>query len=412
MEQIYKLREIEPFSVEVDNSTMIALKDLEGYKIDPVLVSPAAYSLIVLSDESDTTTQLIRKYKDEFGFEFQEKDVKTLFEFLDNAYMLDSPKFKEYAVRVNNSFNSSRTKKAKFAGLSYPDNPRKLTAKLNTIFEEIQSVSTINEADSQNISEPQAIIVPHIDFKIGAKMMAMAWDKVRTYNYDRIVILGTGHSLLNDFYACIDKDFETPIGTIKVDSKFLSKFEESLSEDISAQQLAYKNEHSVEFPLLFIKHLFADNRSLKIVPILLAFPENLEQEDGDASFNLKRIDHFSKILKSTIATSPGKTLIVASIDFAHVGLRFGGNLDSLNEQNLKLIKENDLQVIELLSTWDKSKFSEHMATTNHKYRICGFAPLYILLSLIRSKNVKLLSYDQSIEKDTASVVTFASLSCY
>jgi hypothetical protein len=45
-------------------------------------------------------------------------------------------------------------------------------------------------------------------------------------------------------------------------------------------------------------------------------------------------------------------------------------------------------------------------------KVCGLSSIYATLSTIEAKKGKLLDYDQALEPDTGSVVSFASMAFY
>ena len=53
-----------------------------------------------------------------------------------------------------------------------------------------------------------------------------------------------------------------------------------------------------------------------------------------------------------------------------------------------------------------------MRREQDRRKICGFSPIYTLLHLIKAGEGKLLKYQQAVESNSQSVVTFASLAFY
>jgi AmmeMemoRadiSam system protein B len=61
---------------------------------------------------------------------------------------------------------------------------------------------------------------------------------------------------------------------------------------------------------------------------------------------------------------------------------------------------------------DAEGFFKSVEEEKDKRRICGLSPIYALLSTIKAKKGKLLHYDQALEPDTGSVVSYASVGFY
>ena len=52
---------------------------------------------------------------------------------------------------------------------------------------------------------------------------------------------------------------------------------------------------------------------------------------------------------------------------------------------------------------------DHVARHDDAHRICGLSPTYVLLETIRPSRGELLRYDQAVEPDGTSCVSFASM---
>ena len=96
---------------------------------------------------------------------------------------------------------------------------------------------------------------------------------------------------------------------------------------------------------------------------------------------------------------------------AHVGLKFG-DPESVGESTLAWIKERDLLSLSFTENIDAEGFSKSVEEEKDKRKICGLSPIYSLLSTIKVEKGNLLDYDQTLEPDTGSVVSFASIGFY
>ncbi len=61
---------------------------------------------------------------------------------------------------------------------------------------------------------------------------------------------------------------------------------------------------------------------------------------------------------------------------------------------------------------DAEGFFKSLQEERDKRKICGLSPIYALLSTVKAQKGKLLDYDQALEPDTGSVVSFASVGFY
>jgi len=61
---------------------------------------------------------------------------------------------------------------------------------------------------------------------------------------------------------------------------------------------------------------------------------------------------------------------------------------------------------------DAEGFYRSIEEEKDRRRICGLSPIYSLLSTVDAQRGKILDYDQALEPDTGSVVSFASVAFY
>lgn len=396
------LRPLEAFPVEEGGVRCVGLADPTGYAPDMVTVSTAAFSLLTLRGQADTAAKLAVAYEEQYGAPLDPEQIVHLFARLDEALLLDSPRFAAHRARIREAFAAAPVRPAVLAGTSYPAEPEELAATIDALM-----AATGPGARDADLT---AALAPHIDFRVGADLMAAAWRRIVDARPDRIVILGVGHMLSDDFFACVDKDFVTPIGTMPVDREFLARLKENFGEDIYGQADVHRSEHSVEFPALFFSRLMADRPGVTAVPILLSFPENIDDIDHPL-FNARRIDRFAAALKNTVADADGKTIYLASVDFSHVGARFG-DVDPLTDRRLTDIETDDARLIDALADGARGPFMAAINETNAVNRVCGFPALYTLFSLLDDFSGERIGYRQNLEGEGSTMVSFASMALY
>lgn len=156
-----------------------------------------------------------------------------------------------------------------------------------------------------------------------------------------------------------------------------------------------------------------DAAGIPIVPILcgLSWSDFYETEDGVIGTD-RRVDEFLTALAEILAEdggdgSPG-TVLVAGIDLAHVGVRFGAS-DGLDAQKLARLKARDLATLSLVAAGDRDGFVRQTLAERDERHLCGFGALYALLSLLPGADGQVIAYDQSVDPDQSSAVTFAAL---
>jgi AmmeMemoRadiSam system protein B len=100
-------------------------------------------------------------------------------------------------------------------------------------------------------------------------------------------------------------------------------------------------------------------------------------------------------------------LIIAGVDFSHIGLKFGHSYPAVSL--LKEAKSHDHRLIEAVCRGDVCGFWEEVRLVRDKNNICGFSAIAVLLELLQPAKGCLLGYDFWQEEATHSAVSFAAM---
>jgi hypothetical protein len=377
---------------------MIALYDQENYSDQSFVVTATAFYLMTLMDGARSIGQIGEEFFKISGQQVEENELRGLVTALDDALFLDNERFRTRKEAVRKEFLGLPSRPPAFAGKSYPADSGELAGELDL------SLAGAPVTDSSLL---KAIIVPHIDFRMGAALMGAGWREAAKSGAMIYVILGVGHSLTEDFVSCLDKDFDTPLGLMRVNSAFIGALAQNFGESVTAQPEAHRNEHSVEFQSLFMARLFSGKPEVTAVPILLSFPETVWKADHP-KFNGGRVDRFIEALKKTADECGRKVVYVASVDFSHVGHRFG-DAQALDDSELARIENDDMKLIGRIKDADLSGFMENIQKVNSANKVCGFPALFAMMGVTGTAKGRLLGYRQSVEGDRENIVTFAAM---
>jgi AmmeMemoRadiSam system protein B len=257
----------------------------------------------------------------------------------------------------------------------------------------------------------KAVIAPHIDLRRGGACYAHTYKHVaEESDADLFVILGVNHFGGNGFFSLTRKHFETPLGLFETDTAFIDALAQNYGDDLFAGEFAHKQEHSIEFQVIFLQYLFGNQRPIKIAPILCSsFHEIIAQ--GVSPSEVKQVKTFIESLRKTIAESNQKICLIAGVDLSHVGGRFGDE-GILTSMLLNQLKGEDLQMLQTVEAIDVEGFYNSIQKNNDRRNICGLPAIYTMLSVLDASAGKLIKYDQSVEQDTQSVVSYASMCFY
>ena len=394
-EQKPRVRFFEPLPFEHEGARYVSLHDPLHHTAEGLSVSLPAFMLITYMDGSRTVDEICAAFKTEYGGAAPAEAVRGLVRDLDANLLLDNENFRQHRQQLFDAFALEPVRRAALAGGGYPADPAAAHAALDRFF----------PADGANGPAPFAIVAPHIDLRAGGPLFGAAFARLKNSTAETFVILGIGHALEDDFFACIDKDFETPLGVSPVNREFLTALEKDFGEPLYRQMYAHKHEHSVEFQALFLQKILPGRH--RIVPILFSFPEAIEELDHPL-YNRGRVDRFTAALKKQIDRLGDKACVIAGIDMSHVGKRFG-HAEGVTEGRLKEIEREDRAALGFVASGDKRGFVEYMKAVNPRNHVCGFPALYTLMGLLDGRKGELIEYGQNVEGDHDAVVGFCAM---
>lgn len=398
MNECPNVRRIEGVPVEVDGQRMVSLNDPDRLTGKNLIVSLPAFFLMTLMDGSRPVESICGEFFSQFRQRVSAGEVDGLVSRLDEALLLDNARSRRVRDSIREEFLARPDRAAVFAGRSYPEDE----AELGRIIDGL-----LSQPCPDGVEGLKAIVVPHIDFSVGADMMAAGWRRALATGAGLFVILGVGHSLSGDFFACIGKDFATPLGPMKVDLGFMEALEKNFGEPIYGQAETHRNEHSIEFQSLFMARAAVGRPGLRAAPVLLSFPETVWDVEHPL-FNGDRVDRFIDAIGKTVAEDGREAVYVASVDFSHVGARFGDE-GRLSNDGLGRIEKDDRELLSALAGGSMEDFMETIRAKNSGNRVCGFPALYALMRLLGPAEGELIEYRQNLEGDMETVVSFATM---
>jgi AmmeMemoRadiSam system protein B len=327
---------------------------------------------------------------------------------LDEELYLDSEYFEQEYAAIQNSFLSSPVRKAAHAGGAYEGDPEKLKQVLDGLFDGIDVDINLENAEKKQVS---LLISPHIDLHRGGPGFAHAYAQIQnSETADLYVILGTGHHSHSQYMTLTKKDFETPLGVLKTDIDFVDAFSCRVGLDVFEEEFIHRDEHSIEFQVLFLQHVLGPEWQGKIVPILCgSFHEFIH--DGVSPREDEGLLEALNVLRDMMDEYDGKVTVIAGVDMSHVGRRFGHE-EGAPIQVLERIKQEDQDVLDALVTGDAESFYRRIEAVKDKNNVCGLTPVYMSLACVQPKDGSVLFYDQAVEGDYESIVSFASAVFY
>jgi MEMO1 family protein len=408
MKEKPKIRPVEAFPVEQQGQTYILLRDPTRIAPEPILIGMGAYFLVAQMDGSNERLDLQAAFARRFGEILPSEQIQQLIEALDRAYFLDSPRYADHLRTLAEEFARSPQRPAALAGLAYENDPAQLRQEIAGYFQRPGAPGEI-PAPRSDLAGLSGLISPHIDPRRGGAAYAHAYAELLTRERpELVVILGTSHYGMGpQLFTVTRKDYATPLGLVRTEQEFVERLAHRYQEgDLFEQELLHRNEHSIEFQALFLAWALG-TIGYHVVPILVgSFHEMVLS--GETPVCDPRVGGFIEALRAELESEARRVLIIAGVDFAHVGRKFGDTF-SADQKIAEWVKREDLALIENIKRGDPEGFFADIAKDRDARKICGLSPMYTQLELLRDHPARLLIHDIAIEPQTQSAVSFASL---
>lgn len=390
--------DIEFIPASYQGERAVFVKDSLGLIEKPILLKGDVMEFLSLIDgERDIRDFQLELMRRKGGVFISLEEIKKLLSELDSAFLLDSEHYHQEKERMIAQYSLLEVRVASHAGNAYPAEPGELGTYLDSFFLKKKS-SQLNE------KEVFALISPHIDLKAGKKVYASAYQEIENSTPQRIIVLGTGHSIQEPLLSLTEKDFETPLGLVKTDKDWVRKLKEVGKGIICDSDIAHRSEHSIEFQLIFLQHLFGSDFFL--LPILCgSFHKVLE--DVSRPSEIPGMDTFFTALRLTMTEYAADTLLIAGVDFSHIGPKFG-HRQSASSMLLET-KNHDKLLIDAVCKGDVESFWSESRKVKGLYNVCGFSAIASLLEVLSGVRGNLLDYDIWQEESSRSAVSFAAI---
>jgi MEMO1 family protein len=322
---------------------------------------------------------------------------RQLSEALSRVGFLEDENFERLRGAAEQAFAAAPARVAAHAGGGYPEDSGELTNTMKSYLAGGERVA----------GKVLGIAAPHVSPFGGVEAYRAAYTALSPEDANRtFVILGTSHYGHPDRIGLTRKPFETPLGAAITDTAIVEKLAAEAGEAAQMEDYCHAVEHSIEFQVVFLQHLFGPN--VRIVPILCGTYGSLFRggfpEETDAA---KRI---VGALGEMAAREGDRLLWVLGVDMAHMGRRYGDRISAKAGQGeMQAVEQRDRARIERMESGDAQGFWELVRENRDDLKWCGSAPIYSFLKAVPGVQGHLREYQQW-NIDPQSVVSFAGMS--
>jgi MEMO1 family protein len=407
--------------IDADGMQMVCLYDRQDPDTSQVVISQPGLLLASLLDGRRDVGAVRAALALRTGLVVAEGQILDFVRQLDQAYLLDSDRYRIRRAEAVDTFRRSRTRPAAHAGQAYPTDPAELRSFLDAAY--VAPGGPGGPPTLVRGPTPRALIAPHIDLHRGRHSYAWGYRELAEREPAELyVLLGTCHTPMSTPFAATAKAYDTPLGPVRTDSHFLERLARRAPFDLFADEFSHRGEHSLEFQALYLRYLghAGGSGAAPIVPILCVPPDDLA--DGETPGRVSAVQEFLAALRETVAEDGRRVCYVVGGDLAHVGPQFGDPA-AVDQRFAAHVEAADRAMLELVARGDADGFYRQViqeasgpgmagdrdasaGAGGGPRRICGLAPIYAVLRLLGPSEGRVLHYDRWIDAGGAGSVTF------
>jgi MEMO1 family protein len=406
-----QLRPLEAFPATVHGEPMTCLRDPQGFAEQPLFLNRPQTFLVSMMDGSNSLRDIQAAFFRQTSELLPLDALRSLVNQLDEAHYLDSPAFRQFYDSLVKEFRSAPSRPACHAGSAYEAEEDSLRSQIDGFFTAAGGPGPISAPDP---SKPlRGLISPHIDFHRGGPAYAHAYKALAEHpGPDCFLVFGTCHSPMEMRFALTEKDYETPLGAAVTHRDFVRALAARLGpeRDYFEDEFAHRAEHSIEFQMVCLRHLFGRSQAFTVVPILVGSFHEVHAS-GKTAAQDPEIAGMIAAIWETIREMPGNYCMIAGADLAHVGRHFGDPTGP-STASLQSVELDDRNFLECVANGDAEGAFRFIAAEQDRRHVCGYPPIYMALRCIDHPRGELLHYQQWADQQAGAAVTFAAVALY
>ncbi|MBU3741469.1 MAG: AmmeMemoRadiSam system protein B [Candidatus Kapabacteria bacterium] len=382
-----------------DNESRILLQDPMGVAEGPILLHMEMVDVLEACDGSTTYIELaLAAGIDVDGPEMLH--VRTFLARLSAMGYMDDAAYAALEAKQTAEFGSLDVRDPVYAGSSYPEDAEALRSMLTDMLGPQGSYQ-------DPPSTARGALIPHLDFRVAAHVYGPCFAPVRGTDADLFVLIGTSHYWWQHPFILTEKHFRTPLGIVQTDRELVARFRDALADldpSLAAPvDIAHRPEHALEYHVLGIQHLMP-HRPIRILPVLITSSWLSDADVMGAMLVRSAMDE----LRRLVDESGARAFWLVSGDLAHVGRKFGDDVDAASMEDD--VRQHDAELMRHLAAADAAAWLQTIQSGEDRFRVCGQAPVYAALQAFRPKVGTVTAYDIWHETETASAVSVCGIS--
>ncbi|GEM_PF-2381200 len=346
--------------------------------VEPLLVPPETAILIFTIATSESREEVKEKFAQQTGLLIKDEDIDRLIQQLDEFYLLYNERFLSRLEEIERELQRQSFKYLDvFSDEDYLDFQSEVRKRM-------ESVDTAGGGDSI-----AGLLVPHIDYNVAMDTYISAYSLIARSSRDVIFILGVPHSMARLPMSILNKPYHVYSTVVHNEEEIIASIRSALDFDPTGDILAFRNEHSIEFPVAFLSTI--KSSPFRIVPIIVSESDR------------QRLQEFADVIMRAVEGQEERVLFISSVDFSHVGKKFG-DAEPFDTS------EVDRTYLDYLLNLQNNEAYEYLEELQNYTRIDGQYTNYLFVELMKRMGASgsLMDYRKFEEKETDSIVTYAS----
>ncbi len=348
------------------------LSDPYGVYEKPLALTEGGLFLLSLM-EGRTLEEVQEEVFKAHGVLVPRKELEELVGALEEAGLLLTEKVEARLKEEEEKLKGERP--MRLAGLSYPQGEKEARAFLEAF----------RAAYPGEGRKAEVLLLPHLEparvpEAYGAALAVLE----HTPEPERIYLVGVAHRPLREKAAALPVPFHTPFGPAEPDLPALQALDALLPFELFNTPLAFREEHSLELPLFFLKGTLPQAR---VLPLLVA----------------RRSPELGEALRMVQRDYPG--LLVLAVDLSHVGPRFGDG--PLTRSLAAEARRRDLGFLERLAQGEPEAALAVLG--GNPTRVDAVEVVASLSPLLTGRRGQVLAYRLDLEAPTLSAVGAGTL---
>lgn len=373
-----RLRPLDFQQVYHQGQQMWYLRDPLQLTPHQLIMPPALAQMLIFCDGTRTPQEIHAAFCTHIGQDVDDDIILEALEQLDQACLLENAHSRQAQADMLTAYREAPFRPPALADLSYPADPETLTA----LFQEYEKGDELTDWQPWH---GRAIISPHIDYQRGGSVYAKTWRRAETAvsEADLIIMFGTDHNGGLGTVTLTRQAYATPYGVLPADPALVDSLAAAIGEEAAfAEEAHHIKEHAIELSAVWLHYTYQrlGIEPKPMVPILCGSFQHFVMNGGHPEEDGRLTAVIQTLQRETAGK---KVLVVASVDFAHVGPNFGDdfNMDAVRRDTLKTTDEAMMSAIR---QGDAADFYTQIAAVEDRNKICGFSSIYLMLRYLES----------------------------